>query len=52
MGQTVKSLIKAAKLSVLWVRRILLASNHFKVNPIVKLRMNICGGYLADQYVI
>lgn len=48
----VKKNIKRVKLAALWVRRILLAEDHFKVNPLTRLRLNICGGYLADQYAI
>lgn len=48
----IRACVKKAKLVLLWVRRILFAPNHFKVNVLVKLRMNIFGGYLADQYVL
>lgn len=52
MWGTIKHCVKTAKLALLWFRRILFAPNHFKVNLATKLRMNIFGGYLADQYVL
>ena len=53
MGPFVKKCIKKAKLVVLWFRRILFAPNHFKeVGFFTKLRMNVSGGYLADQYAL
>ena len=51
MNNFVKMNIKRVKLAVLWVRRILFAPNHYKVGFVTKLRMNIFGGYLSDQYV-
>ena len=44
--------IKKIKLVLLYFRRIIFAKNNFKVSFFTKLRMNIFGGYLADQYVI
>lgn len=52
MGPTIKRWIKRAKLAVLWVRRIILAKDHFGSNPIKKLALAIRGGYLLDQSVI
>ena len=45
-------MIKRIKLTVLWVRRILLAPDHFSSNPIRKLALALSGGYLTDQYAI
>lgn len=52
MRKFIKKCIKIMKLTVLWFLRILFAKNHFKVPFWEKLRCNIFGGYLADQYVI
>ena len=53
MSSFTKKCIKKAKLVVLWFRRILFAPNHFsEVGFFTKLRMNVCGGYLADQYAL
>lgn len=52
MHPLIKRLVKRAKLAYLWVVRILLAPNHFRVPFLTKLRMNIFGGFLADQYVL
>lgn len=41
-----------ARLFVLYFRRIIFAKNHFKVPFPVKLKANICGGYLADQWAL
>ena len=40
------------RLVLLYFRRIVFVRNHFKVSFLTKLRMNIFGGYLADQYVL
>lgn len=52
MRPIVKKLVRKGKLSYLWVTRILAAPNHYKVSPAMKLRMNVQGGFIADQYVL
>lgn len=52
MRNFIEKCMKKLKLALLWVTRILFAKNHFKVPIWTKLRCNIFGGYLADQYVI
>ena len=44
--------LKVIKLIILYLTRILFVKNKFKVNFFTKLRMNLFGGYLADQYVL
>lgn len=39
-------------LFVLYFRRILFAKNNFKCSFFTKLRANIFGGYLADQWIL
>lgn len=51
MRAFVKAAVKKTKLAVLWVRRILLAPDHFRVAFPVKLWMNV-HGFVADQYVL
>ncbi|MBQ1959835.1 MAG: hypothetical protein II354_05335, partial [Firmicutes bacterium] len=43
---------KKAKLFLLYWRRIVFAKNHFKCPWYKKLRANICGGFLADQWML
>ena len=40
------------RLFVLYFRRILFAKNNFKCSFFTKLRANIFGGYLADQWIL
>ncbi len=40
------------RLTLLYFRRIVFVKNRFDVSPLTKIRMNIGGGYLADQYVL
>ena len=44
--------IKKMKLFLLYWRRIVFAKNHFKCPWYKKLRANICGGFLADQWML
>lgn len=44
--------LKKIKLFVLYWTRIVFVKNNFKVGFLTKLRYNICGGFLADQYVL
>lgn len=46
------ALQRRAKLATLYVRRILFAKNHFHTGPITKLRANLGGGFLADQWAL
>ncbi len=50
--ELVRYLSKKAKLFVLYFRRILFVKNRFKVSFLTKLKANICGGYLADQWAL
>ena len=43
--------IKKTKLFVLYWRRIVFAKNHFKCPWYKKINANICGGFLADQWI-
>ena len=43
---------KKIKLFVLYWTRIVFVRNNFQVSFWNKLRMNLCGGFLADQYVL
>lgn len=52
MHPLVKQFVRRGKLSYLWLTRILGAPNHYKVSPSVKLRMNVGGGFISDQYVL
>lgn len=44
--------LKKIKLFVLYWTRIVFVKNNFKVTFLTKVKMNICGGFLADQYVL
>lgn len=44
--------LKKIKLTVLYFTRIVFVKNNFKVSFFNKLRSNIFGGFLADQYVL
>lgn len=47
-----RTVLKKIKLFVLYWRRIVFVRNHFKVNIFTKIRCNISGGFLADQYML
>lgn len=47
-----RSNLKRIKLFVLYWTRIVFVRNNFKVGFFTKLKANIFGGYLADQYVL
>lgn len=47
-----RKLLKKIKLFVLYWTRIVFVKNKFKVSFFTKLRANLFGGYLADQYVL
>lgn len=51
MKEFVKISIEKLKLVYIWIFKILLAKDHFKVAPWTKLRLNL-QGYLVDQYMI
>ena len=40
------------RLFILYFRRILFAKNHFKCSFIKKMRANLGGGFLADQWML
>ena len=44
--------IKKMKLVLLYFRRILFAKNHFKCPFYKKIRANLSGGFLADQWML
>lgn len=44
--------LKKIKLAVLYLTRIVFVKNTFKVPFVLKMKANIFGGYLADQYVL
>ena len=44
--------LKKLKLFVLYWTRIVFVKNNFKVPVFTKLRANIFGGYLGDQYIL
>ena len=48
----IKAIIKKLKLFVLYFVRIVFAKNHFKVPFYKKVKANLLGGYLADQYAL
>ena len=52
MYRTLKTLLKKAKLFLLYWRRIIFVRNHFKVSWWTKVKANLSGGFLADQYVL
>ena len=52
MSSFVRRNIKRVKLAALWVRRILLAPDHFNTGPIRRLRLCLEGGYVPDPYYI
>lgn len=51
MKEFVKISIEKLKLVYIWIFRIFLVKEHFKVAPWTKLRLNM-KGYLVDQYMI
>jgi hypothetical protein len=48
----IKAIIKKLKLIALYFLRIVFAKNHFKVPFYKKIKANLMGGYLADQYAL
>ena len=44
--------IKKTKLFILYWRRIVFAKNHFQCPWYKKIKANICGGFLADQWML
>ncbi|MBC8569055.1 hypothetical protein H8692_09835 [Mogibacterium sp. NSJ-24] len=47
-----KKVLKKIKLIVLYLTRIVFVKNTFKVPLHIKLKCNLFGGYLADQYIL
>lgn len=52
MFELANKLFNKLRLFVLYFRRILFVKNNFKCGFFKKLRANICGGYLADQWIL
>ena len=52
MFEFAKLCLKKLKLFVLFWRRIVFVRNNFKCSIFKKLKANICGGYLADQWML
>lgn len=52
MFKFVKKCIKKLKLFVLYFRRIIFAKNHFKCPFYKKVKANLGGGFLADQWML
>ncbi|MCI9476138.1 sugar-transfer associated ATP-grasp domain-containing protein [Anaerovoracaceae bacterium 41-7] len=52
MFKLAKKWIKRLKLFILYFRRILFVKNHFKCSFFKKIRANVCGGFLADQWIL
>lgn len=52
MFRFAKKCIKKLKLFILYWRRIVFVRNHFKCSFFKKLRANVCGGFLADQWML
>jgi len=52
MIQFIKKIMKKIKLFVLYWVRIVFVKNKFKCSFVKKLRANIFGGYLADQWIL
>lgn len=52
MIKFLKKVEKKLKLILLYFVRIVFVKNNFKVSFFTKLKANLCGGYLADQYVL
>ena len=50
--ELVRKATQKLKLFVFYWRRIVFVKNHFKVSPWNKLKANIFGGYLADQWAL
>lgn len=52
MMEFARKCLNLIRLAVLWVRRILLAPNHFGVSVFQRIKLSIMGGYVVDQYAI
>lgn len=52
MFKFAKKCIKKLKLFILYWRRIIFVKNHFKCSFSKKIRANVFGGYLADQWIL
>lgn len=48
----IKKCVRLAKLFLIYWRRIIFAKNHFKCPWYKKLRANLSGGFLADQWML
>ena len=52
MIEFIKKCIKIGGLAIRWVKRILLAPDHFGVPLHIRLWLSVCGGYMVDQYAL
>ena len=52
MFKSAKNVSKKLKLFVLYWRRIVFCQESLQSAPFQKLRANICGGFLADQWIL
>lgn len=47
-----KKCLRLTKLTLLYFRRIVFVRGHFQVSPLAKIRSNLGGGFLTDQYML
>ena len=52
MMKLTRKTIKKIKLIILYLTRIIFVRNKFKVSFFTKVKANLFGGYLADQYIL
>lgn len=52
MYEFAKKCLRLTKLTLLYFRRIVFVKGHFKVSPLAKIRSNLGGGFLTDQYML
>ncbi|RCS60373.1 hypothetical protein CIK77_10265 [Microbacterium sp. JB110] len=52
MPPMIRRMVKTGKLGYLWVTRILLAPNRFRVPLLTRLRLAVFGGFIGDQHVL
>ncbi|QTV80565.1 hypothetical protein [Microbacterium sp. NIBRBAC000506063] len=52
MHPLIRRAVKKAKLAYLWVTRILLSPNRFKVGFFTRIRFAVFGGFMADQVAL
>ncbi len=52
MYEFAKKCLRLTKLTLLYFRRIVFVRGHFQVSPLAKIRSNLGGGFLTDQYML